>query len=230
MAQRDAAGKKVRYTKSEVGTVGYKPTWEQEQNVLSFRKLLMRRHLLRWLRGRPGAFYVPFIGDGDIAVELYSDRMIYGADLDGERVEVAQGRIPGGDIRLADCDSWPFPDVDAPFALADFDAFSEPYASFRSFWKCATKADRIVVLFTDGHRQGIVRTGSFNHPSGAKTKLGEGYNGDRTVKMPYYGHYLSKHIWPWFDDLIAEEWRLLDRWRYQRSMMIYWGMAIERLT
>lgn len=212
-----------------MGTVGvYKPTWEQEQNVLSFRKLLLRRHLLRWLRGRPGAVYVPFMGDGDIADVLYRKREIYGADLDADRVQAASSRFPDADIRVADCDLWPFEDVTAPIAIADFDAFTEPYTSFRSFWAGAEKADRLCLFFTDGHRQGLIRTGWFNSPDGSKVKLGDGLRGDPKIKAPYYWKYLPVHIWPYFDGLVASEWRLLDRWRYQRDMMIYWGMAIER--
>jgi hypothetical protein len=237
MAERDALGRKVHYTRTDRGIQGYKPTWEQEQNVLSFRKLLMRRHILRWLAGRPGAFYVPFMGDGDIADALYRGRAIYGADLDPDRVAVARGRFPDADIRIADCDAWPFVDIDVPFALADFDAFSAPYASFRSFWKGATKAERLVVIFTDGHRQGLNRTGWFNHPSGEKIRLGRPGGprmGDRDLKLPYFNAYLTRYIWPWFDALIAKSeaggpFRVLDRWRYQRDMMIYWAMAIERI-
>jgi ubiquinone/menaquinone biosynthesis C-methylase UbiE len=227
---RHEEGQKVKFTKAEVGTVGvYKPTWEQEQNVLSFRKVLLRRHLLRWLRGRPGAAYVPFMGDGDIADALYRKRDIYGADLDAERVQVARKRFPGADIRVADCDDWPFEDVHAPFAIADFDAFTEPYTSFRSFWRCAPKADRLVLTFTDGHRQGLLRTGWFDKPDGTKVKLGEGLRGDPVVKAPYYWKYLALHIWPYFDGLFAaEDWRTLDRWRYMRDMMVYHGVVIER--
>ena len=232
-----AEGKKVKFTKAEQGTVGtYKPTWEQEQNVLSFRKLLLRRHLLRWLRHTDGAVYVPFMGDGDIADVMYRTREIHGADLDGERVQTARSRFPGVDIRVADCDdTWPFPDVSIPFAIADFDAFTEPYAAFRQFWAHAPKADRLAMFFTDGHRQGLLRTGWFDQPDGTKIKLGTGSRdeydrGDPKIKAPYYWKYLSLHIWPYFDGLVASEWRMLDRWRYQRDMMIYWGMALERKT
>jgi hypothetical protein len=232
VAERDAAGKKVHYTRTDRGTAGYKPTWEQEQSVEGFRKLLLRRHLLRWLRGVDGAFYVPFIGDGDIASKLYRRRPIYGADLDPQRVQTVRRRLQGATVIEADCDSWPFPNVETPFVLADFDAFSAPYTSFRSFWKEAPKGQRLVCVFTDGHRQGLNRTGWWNHPDGRKIRLGhEGgpRMGDREKKLPIFGSYLSKHIWPWFDMQIERAgYRQLDRFRYQRDMMIYWGFAIER--
>src|SRR5262245_51380896 len=133
MPERDVAGRKIRYGKeharSAAGASGvvYKPTWEQEQSVMLFRKILLRRHLLRWLRSAPGAFYVPFIGDGEIAVKLYRGRDIYGADLDPQRVQTARQSLPRAVIREADCDSWPFPDLEGvEFAFADFDSFSEP--------------------------------------------------------------------------------------------------------
>ena len=68
---------------------------EGQQHVDLYRKLLLRRHLLRW--ASDGAAYVPFIGDGDIAAQLYGERTIYGADLDPERVEVARGRLTAPD-------------------------------------------------------------------------------------------------------------------------------------
>jgi hypothetical protein len=234
VAERDAAGKKVHYTRSQRGVSGYKPTWEQEQSVEGFRKVLLRRHLLRWLRNTEGAFYVPFIGDGEIAAKLYRGRPIFGADLDPDRVANARRRLPRATVIEADCDLWPFPNVETEggFILADFDSFSAPYASFRSFWANAPKGRRLVCVFTDGHRQGLNRTGWWNHPDGRKIRLGhEGgpRMGDREKKLPIYGSYLTKHVWPWFDLKVKEAgYHYLDRWRYQRDMMVYHGFAIER--
>lgn len=186
-----------------------------------FRKVLLRRHLLRW--AVPGAAFVPFIGDGDIAYELYRDRTVYGADLDPARVATAQGRL-NGDIRVADCDSWPFPGLTDEIAVADFDAYVEPYVGFRSFWKEAPKKDRLVLFFTDGRRQGLLRSGSWTKPDGSKVLLKS-----RVAKSTVANNYLAGHVWPWVDDFVARDgYRVLDRWRYQRSLMIYWGMAIER--
>jgi len=171
----------------------------------------------------PGAAYVPFIGDGDLAVKLYMDRTVYGADLDPDRVEVAKGRL-NGDIRVADCDGWPFSDIETPFAVADFDAYIEPYVSFKSFWTNATKADRVVCYFTDGRKQGLMRTGWWTTPDGRHLHL------TTEAKKPIFHHYLPRHIWPWFDDYITKSgWRVVHKWRYQRDMMIYWSAALERL-
>jgi hypothetical protein len=165
---------------------------------------------------------VPFIGDGDIAEALYADRTIYGADLDPARASVAASKL-SGDIRVADCDSWPFADISEPFAVADFDAYIEPYVSFRSFWANATKADRVVLYFTDGRKQGLMRTNWWTTPDGRHLHL------STEAKKPIFHHYLPKHIWPWFDAFVAPEWRVVHKWRYQRDMMIYWSAAVERV-
>lgn len=179
--------------------------------------------MLRW--ARPGDIYVPFIGDGDLAHDLYDDHpgTVYGADLDPQRVVVAQERLHNADVRVADCDSWPFAGEKAKFAIADFDAYSDPYTSFRSFWTMANHHDRLLLFFTDGRRQGFERTGSWTKPDGSKIKFPAG----SLEKAAAFNFYLPKHIWPWFDDYI-KPWRVLQRMRYLRAMMVYWGVAIER--
>lgn len=47
---------------------------QQRQHVNLYQKLLLRRSLLK--EALPGAAYVPFIGDGDIAVECYADSSV----------------------------------------------------------------------------------------------------------------------------------------------------------
>src|SRR3990172_3658740 len=127
----------------------------QKQHVDIHRKLLLRRNLLR--HALPGAAYVPFVGDGDIALELYNERQIYAADIDPERVRTAEGRLAAAEIRVADCDSYPFPDIQEPIALADFDAYNNPYKALASFWPKARRTPRLVLFGTDGMRQAIIR-------------------------------------------------------------------------
>lgn len=188
-----------------------------------YRKTLLRKRMLRW--AIPGPAYVPFIGDGDIAAELYGDRQVFGADLDPERVVVAQGRLRGSDVRVADCDSWPFPDVNGvDFAVADFDAYADPYTSFRSFWPNAGKEDRMVLFFTDGLPQGVIRSGVHKLFDGSKVKLPPLPDRGRTER---YNFYLTKYVWPAFDEYI-KPYRVLERMRYRRSHILYWSAAIER--
>jgi hypothetical protein len=190
-----------------------------QQHVEMYRKVLLRRRLLRW--ADPGAVYVPFIGDGDLAVNLYRNRQVFGADLDPDRVATAASRL-SGDIRVADCDGWPFPGCHDIFAIADFDAYSEPYLSFRSWWKCADRADKLVLFFTDGHKQGLMRTGHWHLPDGSKQ-----YLDTAAERRPIYNFYLTKHVWPWFEDFVRP-YRVTQIMRYQRAMMTYWGAAIRK--
>jgi hypothetical protein len=200
----------------------YRSQAEQQQHVLMFRKLLLRRRLMRWVRGREGAAYVPFCGDADIARELYGPWAVYGADIDPKRVQVATSRVQGT-FRVADCDQWVFPELSTPVVVADFDAYSEPYTSFRSFWEQGPRAERMAVFFTDGHRMGLIRTGAWHRPDGSLQTL------DKQEKLPIYFHYLSKHVFPWFDAYVGPEYRVLEHYRYLRDQMVYWGAAVERV-
>ena len=181
---------------------------------------------------------MPFCGDGDVIAggskvgalkhEMYPhpgaylDRFVYGADIDEQRVITARARVPNGLIRVADCDSWPFPDVQTgKFAVADFDAWAEPWPSFRSFWKCAEKADRIVMFFTDAHRMGIMVDGTFIHPDGSNTQIQS-----LTERRRAFHMYLGEYVWPWMEDYI-KPYRVLHRFRYLRGMLTYHGLAIE---
>jgi hypothetical protein len=196
-------------------------TKAQKQHVEFFRKTLLRKHLL--MHASDGPAYVPFIGDGDLAVELYQGRRdIYGADLDADRVAMARSRLRGADVRMEDCDSWPFPDLDETFAIADFDAYVHPYRSFRAFWAHADRQDRVVLFFTDGQRQGIKRSGVLEHPGGTRrTDLA------LWERRRYYNAYLERLVWPWFREFIAP-WRMQHVFRYLRQDMVYWGAVIDR--
>jgi hypothetical protein len=191
------------------------------QHVEMYRKSLLRKRLLTY--SVPGAAYVPFIGDGDLATIHYANRQVFGADLDPDRVAVATSVLRGGDIvRVADCDAWPFPDIKTVFSVGDFDAYSEPYRSFRSFWAQANRADRLVLFFTDGHRLGLIRTGHWHLPDGSKQ-----YLASREEKLPVFNFYLQRYVWPWFETFI-KPYKVVTRFRYLRSHMTYWGAVIER--
>lgn len=156
---------------------------------------------------------------------LYLNRYVYGADLDENRVAVAQERIVNGLIRRANCDDWPFEDVETDrFAVADFDAWNEPWPCFRSFWQNANKADRLVLFFTDAHRMGIMVDGTFIHPDGSNTKIE-----NLTERRQAFNFYLSKHVWPWFEDYIRP-YEMLQKMRYTRGMLTYWGCVLDCST
>jgi len=182
----------------------------------------MRRRLLRsWPSA--GAAYVPFIGDGDIAAELYTDRMVYGADIDAKRVDIAASRFVKKNIIVADCDQWPFPNERTQFALADFDAYTYPYHSFRAFWCSARKADQLTLYFTDTVKQSIKRTGLVHLPDGSSYELPALPSRRRSE---VYNSWFSRHVWPWFEDYV-KPYRVLDRMRYLRQDTLYMGVVLR---
>lgn len=190
----------------------------QRQHVDMYRKVLLRRRLLR--KALEGAAYVPFIGDGDLAVELYQDRRIYGADIDEDRCNVAWERLPGADIRVADCDHWPFSDVSDRFAVADFDAYSDPYRAFEVFWGEAEKASLLVLFFTDGHRLEMTRRGSYIRPDGTHV---QGMSLAESRKV--FNSYFVREALPWVQGHISP-WRVVSKAHYLLGQMLYWGVVV----
>lgn len=195
---------------------------KQQQHVDLYRKVAIRKALLT--KAQAGPAYIPFIGDGDLADALYRDRTIYGADLDIERVKTAQGRGFTGEIRQADCDNYPFADVQETFAVADLDSFAFPYAAFRTFWTKAEKTDPFVCFFTDGQRLGIKRSGNFIDPDGAHRNLGTW-----AERRPIFNFYWKQVIEPWFTEYI-KPWHVQATQFYLRgqSGMLYWGAVVGR--
>ncbi len=191
---------------------------EQQQHVDYHRKMLLRKRLLWW--ALPGTAYVPFIGDGDLAVELYHDRMVYGADIDEKRVETAADRVHGEVVQF-DCDEWPFEGLSEDFSVADFDPYADPYPSFRSFWENADRKKRLVLFFTDGVMVGTTYSGNWVKPDGSKVWLPPN---ERAEPMHFY---LSKYIWPWFVKYI-QPYRMTHKMCYRRGLVSYWGAVIER--
>lgn len=186
----------------------------QKQHVDLFRKIRLRDKLLKLNTERNPVAYVPFIGDGDLAVRHYSGFRVYGADLDPERVAIARPRVTGHVI-VSDCDIWPFPNVSDTFTVGDFDAYSHPYRSFRSFWANTSKADRLILFFTDANRQAIFRTGNGEHPSGKKLKPA-----NVREKRLLANFWFKKHVFPWFADYI-QPYRVIKKAFYLRAMMLY---------
>ena len=195
----------------------------KKQHVDIHRKIKLRKELIEKVGKLTGAYYVPFIGNGDIACELYQGNKIYGADIDPERVEVAKFRLKDTEIITADCDKFPFKGQEAVYSLADFDSYSYPYDSFRSFWKEAKFDSQCVLIFTDGQRQAIIRTGSYRTPDGKNVKA-------KTVteKRAAYNFYFNKTVLPWFKEYI-KPWKVVYITKYLRSAsMCYWGAIIAR--
>ncbi len=162
---------------------------------------------------------MPFIGDGDIAVELYAERKIYGADLDPARVETARIRLEGSEIRVADCNGWPFGDISEPFAIADLDAYSNPYLSLVAFWKNAVKAKRVIVFGTDSLSQKVKRCKlAIALPSG---------NGPPSdTWRADYNFWWVRHVLPFIRDVIFP-YQVNQSIFYRRRDMLYWSVICE---
>jgi hypothetical protein len=201
------------------------PYGGKRQHVEKFRKLILRGKLLRLAFEGPA--YVPFLGDGDIAVELYADRKVFGADLDPARVATAQTRITTADIRVADCDVWPFADVSERFAIADLDAYSNPYKCLVSFWGQAAKARQIVIFGTDGLRQTISRKKmTVRLPEGTTIEVFR--NQQRQAAPPavrrQFNFWWREFVRPFIAETVAP-YRIVADSYYLRNTMLYWGVV-----
>jgi hypothetical protein len=203
---------------------GIQNAGQHQQHVELFKKMAMRKRLLRAVG--QGDAYVPFIGDGDIAFDLYSDRKIYGADLNESRIEIAKARLPNSDIRKFDCDGWPFPEIEVgPCAVADLDAYSYPYHAYRAFMNNAKIADRCLILGTDGQRQAVSRLGKYIDPA---TGIGH-VDLPLTKRRPLYNMWWKKAVQPYLiEDLNQRGFKIVQTQFYIRLHMLYWGIVIER--
>lgn len=192
------------------------------QHTDLWRKVALRKRLCS--SALPGPAYVPFIGEGDIAAELYGGRTIYGADLDPGRVKTARGRFASCDIRVADCDGWPFPDVRAAFAIADFDAYGNPYHSLAAFWARAAKADRVVLFGTDGLRIRVKRERVIMRlPDGRETaSVGQAFR-------EQYNFWWPRYVLPYLTGLVAPRWIARSSFYLggHSGEMLYWGVVVE---
>lgn len=213
---------------------------EKQQHVDFHRKLALRRQLIKY--AVPGAAYLPYCGDGDIARALYYRNgkvtKLFAADLDPARVASFIKQCPESLTATGDCDRWPFADdVPDAFAIADFDAYAYPYDSFRAFWNFAELsqnhsrlADRLILFFTDGQRltirKGPGSRGTFHHPDGRKLKASSmNWNQTRSI----FNFYLKQVCVPWLASVVTpENWTINTTKSYLRDSMIYWGSVITR--
>ena len=190
----------------------------QKQHVDIFRKSLLRKRC----KALPGAVYIPFCGDGDLAVAHFDTRHIYGADIDPACVLNAQIRLPNADIRIGDCDGWLFPDVKTPFACADFDAYVNPYKSLIAFWTNAQKRKRIVLFGTDGMRQRIKR-------AKVVRTLPQGKEFPSPDWRKCFNFWWTQTVLPFLIDTIRS-YKVVEKMFYLRgpSGMLYWGIVAEK--
>lgn len=205
-----------------------------KQHVDAHRKIVQRQQILRFLKPVPGsAAYVPFCGDGDLAVECYRPLHldVYAADLDPVRTATAQRRMPNAEVVTGDCDAWPLAHRLSGVAVADLDSYAYPYHAWRSVRDNATFAPRAAVFFTDGQRQPIHRVGTWVNPDGTG---GDARLPDGGIDLPkmrkVYNAWWTKHVKPWWaDELRALGYReQMSRFYTRSNTMLYWASIIEK--
>lgn len=200
----------------------------QIQHTDLYRKVLLRQSLLKY--SLPGAAYVPFCGDGDLAHELYKDRGLIGCDTDPDRIATVRARLPDGHWQQADADKGFLaniaPVMELPmFAVADFDAYAYPYAAFRDFWATAPKTPRVVLFFTDGQRMSMMVNGSYlSSYDGSSIPLDLDVQGAKRAATQRYFH---DKLVPWLEAAVAPA-RVVRTQHYNRSQMLYWGAVVEQ--
>ena len=103
-----------------------------------------------------GWIWVPFCGFGEVQqIVGWSPARIAGCDLDRDAVAHWQKTWPDAEVRCVDVEKFAF---DArEYAVADVDAFGNPWRAVEHFLSDAHTARRVVVLATDGLRQMLVR-------------------------------------------------------------------------
>ena len=174
----------------------------------------------------PGACYLPFVGEADIAAQVNQGRPLYGADLEADRIAVAQKRFPEAKLVVANCDQFPFRGEAVNWAVADFDSYAYPYAGFRKFWLYARHlcASPFVLFFTDAQRQAISRGApGFRLPGGKTAKL------TPATRKDAYDRYFDSIVRPWFGAFIRP-WRVVRVEQATAGMMLYWGAIVRRAT
>lgn len=199
------------------------PDAKQQQHVQFHRKIDQRQRLLT--HAIPGAAFVPYCGDGDIAAELYADRPMIGCDTDPARVAFVSERLPGGRWTEEDADAFDFSEAMPPFAIADFDAYAYPYDTFRNFWTNAPRARRVVMFFTDGAIQNLRRgvPAGWRHPDGTQQPQAKVGTDGRAA----FNFYWTDVLLPWITAAVAP-WRVIETDYYSRGGNIcYWGAVVE---
>lgn len=222
----DGFQKKLKY----IGHAGHSQEHDDhslKQHVGVNRKLALRKNVLARARLnlKDAGIYVPFCGDGDISSQLYRGGNIFASDLEKARCQTFLQNIPEATVVQGDCDFFPFKNVAQEFSLADFDAYSFPYRAFHSFWQNANKAPKMVMFFTDGHKQSIIRSHWWHHPDGVTKEYVEKLVDQRRIFHTYW----AKNIEPWFKKFMDENgYKTVFTMQYPERQSLYWGAYVER--
>ena len=186
----------------------------QKQHVDLYKKLLLRKQLLR--HAVDGACFVPYCGDGDIASKVYSGRKCVGVDIDEKKIAHAKQTMPDNEWYVGDVEKWDKRWGTHRYCIADFDAYNDPYKAFKIFWQNATTTQQVVLLFTDGLRQSIIRSRIFRgHKIASLNEQRKMYN----MYFPIALRIVTD---------IMHGTDILKKTFYLRYHMLYWGIVIKR--
>lgn len=225
----------------------------KKQHVDLFRKIGIRRDLLEHV-GQEGAAYVPFLGEGDIAAELYAEtRQIVGIELDPDVAHLAADRLTkiaaatshiGPRIIVGDAEVW-HPEAAGEtvrsFAVLDVDAFSNPYVALEVAWRELAPrpsidvdgyqhdglADRVAIFGTDGMRLAIRRSKSrmlAPLPAGEPLRKTDNINERRAQWNGWWPIVLA-----YLEQLVTPA-TIIETRKYVRDHMLYWGIVVDRTS
>jgi len=199
---------------------------QKQHTQTGAHKVRLRKTLLPLIGD--GAAYVPFIGDGDIAVECYSDRLIYGVDIDPDRVVTASERLPNASVIVGDCEEgWPLGSLadGRLFAVCDSDAYSYPYGAIRAFLSNAKLANRLAIFATDGR---LVRIGKRATYGGFYNEIVARPPGEKRFSIRKY--HLRNTV-PAMEELAKEHgYRIVATRKTMKGFMFYIGQVWERMS
>lgn len=186
------------------------------------RKLRLRKALVEGLN--PGAAYVPFIGDADLPVGAYPDRLVYGVDLDPERIATAGERLASAVLQVGNCEKgWPLTGDLPVFAICDADAYTWPYGAVRAFLDNAELAPWVAIFGTDGV---FVLRGMHHfywNPDGGRSPVTK-----RNTHAVFATHW-NRTVKPWLASRLAGRGYVVEETRKTKlSMMLYWGVLARR--
>lgn len=111
-----------------------------------------------------------------------------------------------------------------PFAVADFDAYSNPYLSLEAFWTNARKADKIVLFGTDGFRLKMSRMKLLIEG----LPEGQGHKADLAVMRKQYNFWWTQTVLVMKGKTVAP-YRITRSQMYLRgATMLYWGVIATK--
>lgn len=191
----------------------------KKQSTEIERKLRLRHDLMEF--AAEGAVYVPYIGEADIASQLWADRMIYGCDLEQKFLDVARTRLSNADLRVANAERYPFTDISEAITIADFDAYGNPYLALQSFWQAIPDhPQRMVIFGTDGLRSHFRGNALLVLPEGTKKPT------DLGTAREQYNYYWPRYIVPLLKRIVAP-YTVIEQRHYFNKAIVYWGIVID---